>query len=196
MTFLLEIIGTVAFAVSGATVGVDNHMDIFGVSILGLTGAVGGGIIRDLILNMSPPAAFQMPVYAFVAIAVSLLVFMPAVRRFIKKERRILLIMDSIGLGIFTVIGVKAAADGGNMFLALFVGITTGVGGGVLRDIFAGSKPMIFVKHFYASASLVGALLCVCLWRFGENAAMSVGAAAVIILRLLAAKYHWKLPRA
>lgn len=196
MTFILEMIGTLAFAISGATIGIDNHMDIFGVSILGLTTAVGGGIIRDIILDMSPPAAFQMPLYALTAIAVSLLMFIPAIRRRVKRGSFILLLMDSIGLGIFTVVGVQAAANTDNAFLSVFVGVVGGVGGGVLRDLFALTKPVIFVKHFYASASLAGALLCVFLWDLGEVPAMTIAAAAVVILRLLAAKYKWRLPRA
>lgn len=196
MIFIFEMIGTVAFAVSGASVGVRKQMDIFGVAILGMTTAVGGGIIRDLILNITPPAAFRHPVYAAVAIIVSSLVFLPSVRGRINTNSRLQILIDAIGLGTFTVIGVKAGMVYDNMFLSVFVGTVTGVGGGVLRDIFAADKPTIFVKQFYACASIIGAVCCVIVWDTGQNIAMLTGAVIIIILRLLAAGYRWNLPRA
>ena len=202
--FILEIIGTIAFAISGAMVGIQKHMDVFGVSILGLTTAVGGGILRDLILNITPPAAFRDPAFAVTAILVSILLFIPAIRRAFEHTGRIremlILMMDSIGLGLFTVIGVQVAQSAGgerNLFLATFVGVLTGVGGGLLRDVFAGAMPYIFIRHFYACASIIGAWTCALLWEaLGENLAMLLGAAVVILLRILAAHFRWSLPRA
>ncbi len=198
-----EIIGTVAFAVSGAVVAISKKMDIFGVAILGMTTAVGGGILRDLILGITPPAAFQSPGYALTAITVSALVFLPPVRRLLHWREKLydtaLLIFDAIGLGIFTVIGVQTAyiATGElNAFLAIFVGVVTGCGGGVLRDMFAGTSPYIFVKHFYATASIIGAVVCLLLWNIGQMPAMLIGAAVTLTLRLLAAHYRWSLPKA
>lgn len=198
-----EIIGTVAFAISGAVVAISKKMDIFGVAILGMTTAVGGGILRDLILGLTPPAAFQSPGFALTAIAVSTLVFLPPVRRLLHWREKLydttLRIFDAIGLGIFTVIGVQTAytATGElNAFLAIFVGVVTGCGGGVLRDMFAGTPPYIFVKHFYASASIIGAVVCLLLWDIGQMPAMLIGAATTLTLRLLAAHYRWSLPKA
>ena len=196
--FILEILGTIAFAISGATVALEKKMDIFGVAVLGMATAVGGGIIRDLILGNTPPAAFQEPVYAITAFAVALVCFCPPVRRHLDTNSIIILIPDSIGLGIFTVIGTIAGLQSSetNLFLSIFVGVTTGVGGGVLRDIFAGNMPYIFIKHFYACASILGAIACAVLWKpFGNLIAMIIGAALTIILRFLAAKYRWKLPK-
>lgn len=194
---ILELIGTIAFAISGAGVAIEKKMDIFGVAILGTSTAVGGGIIRDIILGKTPPAAFEQPIYAIVAITVSLIVFIPKIRRIINKQNSLpILIMDSIGLAVFTVIGVRAGMALGNIFLAVFVGVLTGVGGGVLRDLFAGNRPQIFVKHFYACASLCGAIAAVALWKIGGNIAMLVGAALTVTLRLLAAKFKWSLPKA
>ena len=134
-----EILGTIAFAVSGAVVAISKKMDIFGVAILGMTTAVGGGILRDLSLGITPPAAFQSPGYALTSIAVSMLVFLPPVRRLLHWNEKLydtaLLLFDAIGLGIFTVIGVQTAyiATGElNAFLAIFVGVVTGCGGGVM----------------------------------------------------------------
>ena len=198
-----EILGTIAFAVSGAVVAISKKMDIFGVAILGMTTAVGGGILRDLILGITPPAAFQSPGYALTSIAVSMLVFLPPVRRLLHWNEKLydtaLLLFDAIGLGIFTVIGVQTAyiATGElNAFLAIFVGVVTGCGGGVMRDVFAGSSPYIFVKHFYATASLLGAVACLLLWNIGQMPAMLIGAAVTLTLRLLAAHYRWSLPKA
>lgn len=203
LLLIVEIIGTVAFAVSGAMVGLKKEMDIFGVCILGLVTAVGGGVIRDLILGNTPPMTFQSPVYALVAVAVSLIVFLPVVRRLFDRFQNfydhLLLGMDSLGLGIFTVVGVRTAYDAGHdgFFLLIFVGVITGVGGGVLRDILAGQTPYIFVKHIYACASLVGAVVCVVLWGIiGGMWSMVAGAATVVVLRTLAAHFRWNLPRA
>ncbi len=204
LLLLFELIGTVAFASSGTITALEKRMDIFGVIILGLTTAVGGGVIRDISLGITPPATFTNPIYALTSIAVSILLFIPAVRAWLRKGSRLyeplMLVMDSLGLGVFTVVGIQCAhmaqPDGG-IFLQLFVGVVTGIGGGILRDIMAGNTPYVFVKHFYASASLAGALVCIFLWNLtGELLAMSAGAGLIFILRLLAARFHWKLPRA
>ena len=163
---ILELIGTMAFAASGAMTGLRKNMDIFGVCILGLTTAVGGGVIRDLILGNTPPATFQDPIYATVAVLTSLVMFLPQVRRVLMWDQALfdlcLFLMDTAGLGIFTVVGIRTAyahVPQATVFLLVFVGVVTGVGGGVLRDMMAGDTPYIFVKHVYASASLAGALV-------------------------------------
>lgn len=204
LLFVFEIIGTVAFACSGAMTAVQKKMDIFGVMILGLTTAVGGGVIRDLILGITPPNMFRNPVYALVAFATAVVVFLPAVRRLLNHSHVvhdiILMVMDAVGLGAFTVVGVQVACESGqpyNLFLLIFVGTLTGVGGGVLRDVMACNTPYIFVKHFYATASIVGAALCAGLWSFvSQPVAMLSGAAAVVILRVCAAVFRWSLPKA
>lgn len=202
--FIIEIIGTVAFAVSGAMTALKKHMDILGVAILGLVTAVGGGAIRDIVLGITPPTMFVKPVYAMVAVCVSIVVFVPAVRRLLTHNQKVyevtLRIMDSLGLGIFTVMGINAAKISDcscGMFLLVFVGVITGVGGGVMRDIMAGNTPYIFIKHVYASASIAGALACTILWNsVGAVWSMFVGALLVLIIRLLAAHFKWSLPHA
>lgn len=201
--FILEIIGTIAFAWSGAITGIKKEMDIFGVVILGTVTSVGGGIIRDLILGKTPPNTFLNPVYALVAIAVSVITFIPFVRRqFLKHKKRndiSMMVMDSLGLGIFTAVGIGVAYELAdyNIMLYSFVGVITGVGGGILRDVMAGQTPYIFVKHFYACASLIGSLLIVALIPIcGITPAMLSGAFVVIVLRILAAYYRWSLPKA
>lgn len=203
MLFLLELIGTIAFAISGAVVGLQKKMDIFGVSILAMVTAVGGGILRDIILNVTPPAAFREPIFTLSAIVTGVVVFC-SVKGNVHLHRQnfydaALRLMDAIGLGIFTVIGVQASyvhVPDSNTYLAVFVGVLTGVGGGIMRDIFAGNTPYVFVKHFYACASLIGAIFCALCWPWlGQLWAMLIGALLILILRNLAAHYHWSLPK-
>jgi len=227
IVLIFELIGTVAFSISGAMVGLRRKMDIFGIFILGLCTAVGGGVIRDVVLGRTPPASFVHPIYAVTAALSAMLTFFPAWTRMIEHNQlfydRLMLIMDSIGLGIFTVVGVRAAyavVYEPSLYLLIFVGVITGVGGGMLRDVLAGEMPLIFRKHFYACASIIGAVVYVAVWTIGvrltggaggtnlhpvsivtgvgvyiQYAAMAAGALTVFVLRLLAAHYEWSLPR-
>ena len=201
--FILNFLGTLAFAASGAMIGLKKNMDILGVCILGLTTVTGGGVIRDLILGVTPPMAFRDPTSAMVAPVTSAVFFSLHVRQVLMHNQRrydlLLFWMDALGLGAFTVIGVELAfqqAAEPTFFLLVFVGVLTGVGGGVLRDLLAQQLPYIFVKHVYACASLAGALLCAGLWDLDRMAAMLVGMSAVVLIRVLAAHYHWNLPKA
>lgn len=200
--FILELIGTIAFAVSGAVVGIKKNMDIFGVCVLSLTAACGGGLIRDVFIGKLPPAMFCEKTYAVTAIITAVTVFCAA--RFkmdIMKNRfwdTVLLIADSLGLGIFTSVGVAAVYDNGfkGMFFAVFLGTITGVGGGLIRDMMAGNPPYIFVKHIYACASIAGAVLCCLLWNVtGRNIAMVLGCVVIVLIRLLSAHFRLSLPK-
>lgn len=201
---ILELMGSFAFSVSGAMVGLRKNMDIFGVCILGLTTAVGGGMVRDLVLGNTPPATFRNPVYAAVALAAALAIFLPQIRRFLLRNHalydEVLFWMDAAGLGIFTVVGVRFAyayVPQATLFLLCFVGVVTGAGGGLLRDIMAGNTPYIFVKHIYACASLAGALVCGLLWhRAGEMPSMMLGLGLVMLIRFLSRHFEWSLPKA
>ena len=201
---IVELLGTMAFAASGAMTGIRKNMEIFGVCILALTTAVGGGVIRDLILGSTPPATFRDPIYATVAIVTALVLFLPRVRRLLMWDQVLfdlsLFLMDTAGLAIFTVMGIRVAyahVPQATLFLLAFVGVVTGVGGGVLRDIMAGDTPYIFVKHIYACASLVGALACGLAWHhLGEMGSMLLGGGLVVLIRCLSAHYRWNLPRA
>ena len=206
ITFFMEMAGTIAFAASGAMVGVERNMDIFGVSVLGVVAAVGGGMIRDIVLGIIPPNVFTNPVYALVATITSCVVFLVFYwkRQLLEGHMRltydrVMLVMDSIGLGIFTVVGVNTGIRSGymdNVFLLVFLGTITGVGGGLMRDMMAGVPPYIFVKHIYACASIVGAVVCVYMNRFvGNVEAMMVACFVIILIRYLAAHYRWNLPR-
>ena len=201
---VFELAGTVAFSVSGALTAIEKKMDVLGVMILGLCTATGGGIIRDLILGYTPPAAFRTPLYSIVALLTAVIIFLPPVTRSIRKNARkfnaVLTVFDSLGLAIFTVVGIKAAhteSDAHGVYLFLFVGVLTGVGGGILRDIFAGERPSVFVEHIYATASILGAALCVALWdTAGSYLSMLAGSLLIFVLRILSAHYRWNLPKA
>ncbi len=203
---VLNLIGTAAFAISGALTAIRKGMDLLGVLILGMVTAVGGGVFRDLVLGRIPPDAFTDPLYAIVSALTAFVVFLVLYFRLASFRsvngplfQRVLLISDTIGLAVFSVVGVQAGFDlheGSRWFLCLFLGTITGVGGGVLRDLLAGDRPYIFYKHIYACASMAGALLCTVLWGIlGETPSMLLGAAAVVLIRLLAIRFELNLPR-
>lgn len=196
LLLIFEIIGTVAFSISGALVAIENDMDIFGVIVLGLTTAVGGGIIRDIILGIAPPNIVNDWLFIILAIVTALIVFLPGVRNYIKRFENLVTIMDSIGLAIFTVIGVSASLEYNNIVLSIFTGVITGVGGGVLRDVFARTSLYIFTKHFYACASLIGATVTFYLFKLDYSLAVIFGFLIIFVLRMCAAKYKWNLPKA
>lgn len=203
--FAIELIGTVAFSASGAMVGIECSMDIFGVIVLGVSTAVGGGMVRDVILGKVPSALLH-PVYVIYAVLAAVLVFCIIYFRrkylqdgFGEVYDKLMLAMDSVGLGIFSAMGVTKGISCGyidNTFLLVFLGTMTGVGGGLLRDTMAGVAPYIFVKHIYACASIAGAWICVIIYRsYGELPAMVVSSLIVMLIRFLAAHYRWNLPR-
>lgn len=204
--FIIEIIGTIAFASSGAMVAIKKELDLLGVIVLGVLTAVGGGMMRDILLGELPPTLFITPVYVIVAFITVLVLF--AIMYFKRKGlegssietyEKIMGVFDAIGLGAFTVTGINKAVEAGYgeyWFFVVFLGVLTGVGGGVLRDILAGQTPYILKKHFYACASIAGAVLYVSLLpRVKDGAAMIISACLVVIIRLLAAHYRWNLPK-
>ena len=199
---IFELLGTVAFAVSGAMEGVRHRMDLFGVTLLGLVTAIGGGVLRDLVIGQIPPKVFRDSRCAVLAILVALAVFIILKLTQERKPRalarlrdRLYFLSDTLGLAAFTVLGIESAGPRRNTGLLLFVGMITGVGGGVLRDILAGSVPSILRKHIYAVASLAGALADVLLMHIlPAEIAMLAGFVLVVLIRLAAAHYKWNLP--
>lgn len=200
----MELVGTIAFAASGAMVGIHRRMDVFGVCVLGVVTAVGGGMTRDIILG-NVPGALTNPVYVAAAVITALALFAVLYFKVNVLQGRIgivydkvMLVMDSTGLGIFTAAGVITGINAGyigDIFLLTVLGTLTGVGGGLLRDMMAGQPPYIFVKHVYACASVTGALCCVWIYRlFGQVPAMFIASAVVMAIRFLAAHFRWNLP--
>ncbi len=203
---VLEIIGTIAFAVSGALVAMKAKFDAFGVFVVGCITAVGGGITRDLIVGQTPPLIFSnLPVLAIAAMS-ALTVFIiayckkSAFERMREKVEHINNYFDAAGLAAFTVMGTELAFHygvSGNPFLSITLGVLTGVGGGLLRDIFTDNMPYIFTKHVYAVSSILGAAIYYVLRLYIDNAVLPtlVGLAIVFLLRVLATKYRWSLPK-
>lgn len=198
---IFELVGTVSFAVSGAMEAIRHKMDLFGVAMLGVITATGGGILRDIVIGQTPPRVFQDPTWAIAAMLVAVVVFIvlrcswAGEIRFAKTRETLYILADTAGLAAFTVLGIESAG-GGNAALLLFVGMITGVGGGVMRDVLAGTVPSIFRKHIYALASASGALADILLMRIlPAEAAMLAGFAVVMVIRILAVRFRWNLPR-
>lgn len=205
--FVLEITGTVVFAITGVVTAVQKKMDVLGAVVLGLVTAVGGGILRDVMLGYLPPMAFRRIEYSLTAICISISVFFiiyfAGTRISVHKEthQQIINFFDSVGLAIFTVGGVERAHICGftsATYLCIFVGVLTGVGGGVLRDIMAGNIPGILSKRIYALAAIIGAVIYQLLTEYnvtGNVTAIIIGAASVWVIRILATVFRWNLPR-
>ena len=207
LLFFVEAVGTIAFASSGAMVAIKKQLDLLGVIVLGVTTAVGGGMLRDIIIGNVPPNLFKDPVYVLLAFITVMILFVIVRRnqmilasRSIEMYEKVMNIFDAVGLGAFTVVGSDTAVLAGYgryHFLIIFLGVITGVGGGLLRDIMAGETPYILRKHVYASASITGAVLYAYLQDYMNNdAAMLIGAGSVILIRILATRYCWNLPTA
>lgn len=204
--YFMDILGTIAFAISGAMVAIKKEMDILGVNILAIITAVGGGMTRDVLIGNVPPEMFQNPVYTLMAVVVAncAFAFVYWNKRNIKSNyvnlyEKTLFWFDTLGLAVFTVNGVNAGMQSdfaSNTFLVVFLGVITGVGGGLLRDIMANELPYIFIKHIYACASILGAIVTVLVWNYiGQEIAIFAGFFVVIVIRLLASHYRWDLPR-
>ena len=205
---LLELLGTASFSIAGAMAGVRKKADIFGVLLLGTTTAVGGGIIRDLLLGRTPPAAFRDGKMILLALISAGALFL-LVRRhqdwYLRSSEEVDAInnvFDALGLGLFTVVGVQTAVSAGqgeNLLFCVFLGMTTGVGGGLLRDIMLGEIPGIITKRVYAVASILGAL---CYWALYHLPAVTIPSATlcsillIFLIRMAATKNHWNLPKA
>lgn len=205
---VLEIIGTVAFAVSGAFVAIKAKLDIFGVLFIGCITAVGGGITRDLLIGKTPPTIFETDKLYILAIAAvsALVVFVAAYlsrKQFLTTYEHfepIQNVFDAFGLAAFSVTGTAVAFEAGlseNPVLAILLGVLTGVGGGVFRDVLTSTTPYIFKKHVYALASIGGASVYYVMRLLMETTLIpsAVAMVLVVVVRLLAAKYRWSLPK-
>ncbi len=208
---IMDLIGTVAFALSGAIVGIRQRMDIFGVNVLAVVTATGGGMMRDLLIGKVPPAMFRNPIYVLIAVITANVMFihvkwqMRRPRKGVSKRLTTLyetgiFLSDTLGLAAFTVDGVTIGMHAGfrdNLFLLVFLGFITGVGGGTLRDVLADRMPDILRKHVYAMASIAGALAQVLLMAAGvpDKPGMLAGFLVTVLIRILAAHYRWNLPK-
>ncbi len=206
LMLIMELLGTVAFAVSGTLVAAAAGLDLFGVLTVGAITAVGGGVIRDLIIGQIPPAIFSKPEILVLVLVTSLVVFIVAfinskkIKDLRLKIERINIFFDALGLAAFSVTGVEVTCAAGysdNAVLAVVLGVITGVGGGVLRDVLVNEKPYILVKHIYAVASLIGAVAYYLAGIYFGNELIGtiISVLLTITIRMLAAKFRWNLPK-
>ena len=206
--YVLALVGVGACSISGAAAAIKKELDLFGVMFIAAVTGLGGGILRDILLSNLPPAMFQDPSFIAVSAGTSLIVFLIAhfFKNFFQKKHRhlewILNFVDAFGLGAFTVLGINTALNrgfGGNAFILVFLGMTTGIGGGVLRDVLLDEIPHIFTKHVYAIATIAGAILYVVLFLYAGLSEVWCAMATVllvVVLRVLAAQFHWNFPKA
>lgn len=195
LTFF-QIIGTIAFAISGALVAGSQKMDWFGVVVLAVLVAVGGGSVRDLLLD-APVFWVETPWYVLLA-AVTALLTIPLTRLHINKNyQNYLRLSDSIGLAVFAILGAEKALDvGTNAFAAIIMGVITGVVGGILRDVIANRDPSILYGDFYASAALLGCIVFVLLQYTSLNSlnTLWISIGVIFVARLVAVIQNWSLP--
>lgn len=194
---VLDLIGTFVFAISGATLGVRKQMDLFGVLVLSFAAAVSGGIARDVLIGATPPAAVANWHYLAVTCAAGLLVFYRG--NAVERLRNPVQLFDAIGLGLFAVTGAtKALAAGLGPVAALLLGMLTGIGGGMVRDILAARIPVVLQSDLYAVAALAGAGVVVVghHYRWPGAPVLLAGAGLVIFLRVMAIRRGWRLPTA
>ena len=204
---IIDCLGVAAYSISGTLVGIRKQTDCVGALIFALLASFGGGLIRDLILGITPPHLFWHPDYAIylqVAVPVSLiwfhLAFFPRAASLLERHKDdfLLSFFDTIGLASFCVSGINVAIQNGyssNYALMIFCGCITGVGGGILRDVVASRLPIIFRKDVYLLPTIAGAMLYVSTYRtiprlFSTLLSMSF----IIIMRLLAILLHWNFP--
>ncbi len=195
--YLLDLFGTMAFAVTGAFKAIEHKADIVGIIILATITGVAGGTIRDVVLGKTLPNSLIDPAYVIITVVSAVILFFLYSK--MRKHWNIFLKFDAIGLGVFTVIGATFAYNlvGMNFLVIVLAGMLTAIGGGILRDIFVNQTPIVFVKELYASASFIGAVLFYFTLLITNEiyAATIIGLVITTALRLVAMKYNWNLPK-
>jgi uncharacterized membrane protein YeiH len=192
---VFEILGTVAFAVSGAVLGIQKKLDVFGVFMLAVTTAVGGGILRDLLIGITPPTSMINPKFVLISLGSTIAVCF--LYEQLIKFNDIIQICDAIGLGAFTAIGANMAIEHelNTLFILIVLGMATGVGGGIIRDMFAQEIPLVFRKEIYAVASIAGAMsLFYTENLLSNNSAMYLSFFVTVVIRIVSMKYNMQLP--
>jgi len=193
--YFLDLLGTAAFAASGALAGVQRRMDLLGVVVLGLVTAVGGGTIRDILLGSVPPFCFTDENYLYLSIVVGLFIFY--FHHSLDFLHRPLLYFDALGLATFLVIGTgKALKYEAGFLVAVMMGVMTATAGGVVRDVLSDQVPFILQKEIYATACIFGGILYWFLYQLGLNESLIAVIAAifVFVIRVIAIHRHWSLP--
>ena len=193
--YILDLFGTMAFAVTGAFKAIEKKSDVVGILLLATLTGVAGGTIRDVVMGQFPNSITD-PSYVIVTVLSGVVIFF--LYSHLKKHWNLFLKFDAIGLGVFAIIGATFAYNlfGLNFLAILLAGMLTAVGGGILRDVIVNQVPIVFVKEVYASASFVGIVIFYLILYFGGDLYSATIAGIVITtsLRLVAMKYNWNLP--
>lgn len=195
LVLLADLGGTFVFALEGALAALGGHLDLFGAMVLAFATALGGGVIRDVLMGFLPPSALRAwtyPATAFVAAAVAF-----GIDRHVHIPPLLLITLDAAGLALFAVAGTEKALNAGlHPLSSVLLGVITGVGGGTIRDVFLAHVPAILRVDVYATAALFGAVVLVFCRRLGLSAALgaTLAAAACFVLRMIAVWQHWQLP--
>lgn len=193
--YTVDIIGTLVFAISGVMVAVEKKYDLVGALVLGFVTAVGGGTLRDLLIGQTPVGWMKDMVYLYMILAALPICYF--FRVYILQLRKSLFIFDTIGIGLFTILGLeKTMSLGLPPLIAILMGVVSAVFGGVIRDVLSNEVPLIFRKEVYASACFIGAIV----YWIGEQINpssllnMLISMALVIMIRYLSVKNNWGLP--
>ena len=195
--YVLDLFGTMAFAVTGAFKAIEHKADIVGIIILATITGLAGGTIRDVVFGKTLPNSLIDPTYVIITVISAIVWFLLYSK--MKKHWNVFLKFDALGLGVFTVIGATFAYNlfGMNFLIIVLSGMLTAIGGGILRDVFVNQTPIVFVKELYASASFIGAITFYFTLLITNEvyAATILGIILTTGLRLVAMKYNWNLPR-
>ena len=195
--YVLDLFGTMAFAVTGAFKAIEHKADIVGIIILATITGLAGGTIRDVVFGKTLPNSLIDPTYVIITVISAVVLFLLYSK--MKKHWNVFLKFDALGLGVFTVIGATFAYNlfGMNFLIIVLSGMLTAIGGGILRDVFVNQTPIVFVKELYASASFIGAITFYFTLLITNEvyAATILGIILTTGLRLVAMKYNWNLPR-
>jgi uncharacterized membrane protein YeiH len=192
---VIDIVGTAAFSISGVFAAMEKKLDIFGIFIIAFITAIGGGTIRDVIIGDLPVSWMRSNNYSiviFISAAIAIMFY-----NLIKDYGKVLLVFDSIGLGFFTVLGIRKGIDFNfSMGLCIALGTITACFGGLIRDIVLNQIPHILHKEVYATACIFGGILYFVLegTTLPEEALDGICISLIVLIRLIAVKYNWRLP--
>ncbi|NPA36232.1 MAG: trimeric intracellular cation channel family protein [Chlorobi bacterium] len=193
---IFDYIGTMVFAISGTLTAANKRLDFFGATVIGFVTAVGGGTLRDMMLGYTPVAWMRTINYFLVILAGVMITILFSKQ--VMKLRRTMFLFDTIGIAIFTIIGLNKALEFGiHPALAVIMGITSAVVGGIIRDTLTNEVPLIFKKEIYATACIAGALIYLMLHylNISEVFVQSLTILSIITIRILAVRYNISLPR-
>ena len=197
MTLLkvLDLLGVSVFAVSGAALAVEKRLDLFGVVVLSVVTALGGGLLRDVLLGETPPVALRESRYLVVALIAGLVVFLSSTG--VHRVARLVLVFDAAGLGLFVATGTAKALHAGlGAVPAVTLGCLTGIGGGILRDVLVAEVPVVLRRELYAVPAILGAAVVTTGDRLSADASVTAALAAVVVfvVRVLAVWRDWHFP--